>query len=141
MESHHMKCQSKDIIIAFKLTLRPGLSLRTLRAAGMTILFFLSYGGGTPSKHTSLFMAALPRSVLWGTMPANKENNSLRQRFLFELLGAPTEQKFGRSRNREREGNSPARKTEDQKGQRPLSEFSFYESAQNARLNKERRPL
>lgn len=40
----------------------------------MTILFFLSYGGGTPSKVCSLFMEILPRVVLWGTMPRTHLN-------------------------------------------------------------------
>merc|ERR1712038_256095 len=47
----------------------PGLRRRTLRADGTTILFFLSYGGGTPSKVWSLFMASLPFSDLCGTIP------------------------------------------------------------------------
>merc|ERR1719220_2817230 len=44
-------------------------SLRTFRADGMTMSFFLSYGGGTPSKVWSLLRASFPRSVLWGVMP------------------------------------------------------------------------
>merc|ERR1719365_129199 len=55
----------------------PGLSLRTLRAEGTTILFFLSYGGGTPSKVWSLFMASFPLSVLWGTIPRTVRQNIL----------------------------------------------------------------
>ena len=45
------------------------LSLRHLRASGMTILFFWSYGYGIPSKHFSLLRAAVPFGSLWGSMP------------------------------------------------------------------------
>ena len=49
--------------------LRPGFSLKTLKAWGTTTLLILSYGGGTPSKTLSLSIAAAPRAVLWGIMP------------------------------------------------------------------------
>ena len=49
--------------------LLPAFNLRTLRAEGITIFFFLSYGGGTPSNVCSLLRASLPRWILWGTMP------------------------------------------------------------------------
>merc|ERR1719410_234771 len=47
----------------------PLFSLRTFRAEGMTIFFFLSYGGGTPSKVCRRLRASLPLSVLCGVMP------------------------------------------------------------------------
>ena len=47
----------------------PGFNLSTRRASGTTILFFLSYGGGTPSYNLRRSKAAAPRAVLWGTMP------------------------------------------------------------------------
>ena len=47
----------------------PGFNLKTRRAWGTTILFFLSYGGGTPSKTLSRSMAAAPRAVLCGIIP------------------------------------------------------------------------
>ena len=51
------------------LTLRPGFNLRTFNAEGITILFFLSQGGGTPSKVWRRFMASFPRSLLCGIIP------------------------------------------------------------------------
>merc|ERR550534_2742124 len=45
------------------------LSRRTLRAAGTTNLFLLSYGGGTPSNTFSLLRASLPLWVVWGIIP------------------------------------------------------------------------
>merc|ERR1712217_788397 len=47
----------------------PAVSLRTFRAEGMTIFFFLSYGGGTPSNVCRRLRASLPLSVLCGVMP------------------------------------------------------------------------
>merc|ERR1719213_1247814 len=49
--------------------LLPCFSLRTFRAEGMTIFFFLSYGGGTPSNVCRRLRASLPLSVLCGVMP------------------------------------------------------------------------
>ena len=51
------------------LTFRPAFNLRTFKAEGITIFFFLSYGGGTPSNVCSRFNASLPRSVLWAIIP------------------------------------------------------------------------
>merc|ERR1719458_1915842 len=61
--------------------LLPCFSLRTFRADGMTMSFFLSYGGGTPSKVWSLLRASFPRSVLWGVMP-----RTVRQKFPLMLM-------------------------------------------------------
>ena len=63
--------------VNLKLTLRPGFNRRTLRAEGTTIFFFLSYGGGIPSYVTNLLRAALPRSVLCGTIPRTVLQNIL----------------------------------------------------------------
>merc|ERR1719308_385847 len=49
--------------------LLPAFNLRTLRAEGMTIFFFLSYGGGTPSNVWRRLRASFPLSVLWGIIP------------------------------------------------------------------------
>lgn len=49
--------------------LRPGRRRSTRRAWGTTTRFFLSYGGGTPSNTLRRSIAAVPRAVLWGTMP------------------------------------------------------------------------
>lgn len=49
--------------------LLPAFNLRTLRAEGITIFFFLSYGGGTPSKVWRRLRASFPLSVLCGIMP------------------------------------------------------------------------
>lgn len=48
---------------------RPGFNLRTRKAAGTTIFFFLSYGGGTPSNSFNRASAASPLGVLCGNMP------------------------------------------------------------------------
>jgi hypothetical protein len=48
---------------------RPGFNRRTRKASGTTIRFFLSYGEGTPSKSFRRSRAAVPRELLWGTMP------------------------------------------------------------------------
>ena len=69
-QRHGPNGDQEKVVLTFTVQyFRPGFNLNTRRAAGTTMRFFLSYGGGTPSKSLRRSIAAAPRAVLCGIIP------------------------------------------------------------------------